>query len=207
MSESQSPSREVSRRVFASEFADATYTFKEGDDERSPIYALLPTGKKANRVFIVGTATEVTDVGSDSEYWQARLVDPAGDTFFVYAGQYQPEAAALFQQLETPEYLAVTGKPRTYETDEGVVNVSLRPETVSVVDQDTRNKWTVDTAERTLDRLNNFEATTEYTELAREKYENPNLQKYKDAATTALEDVAAGQPSSDSSEAAEQAPN
>ena len=53
---------------------------------------LLPTGAKANRIFVVGTLTETEDVGSDDEYWQGRIVDPTG-RFFTYAGQYQPEAA------------------------------------------------------------------------------------------------------------------
>jgi RPA family protein len=38
------PTREVARRVFAREFNDATYTFKESDDERAPNFSLLPTG-------------------------------------------------------------------------------------------------------------------------------------------------------------------
>ncbi|MDY7082565.1 MAG: DNA-binding protein, partial [Halobacteria archaeon] len=46
--------REVAKRVFAGEFRDASHTFKESDDERAPSYLLLPTGQKANRVFVVG---------------------------------------------------------------------------------------------------------------------------------------------------------
>ena len=81
--------RPVSRIAELSEFNDVIYVFKESDDELAPNYALLPTGDRANRVFIVGTLTETTDVGSDSEYWQGRVVDPTG-SFYVYAGQYQP---------------------------------------------------------------------------------------------------------------------
>lgn len=50
-----SRTREVSRRSYAEEFNDAVYTFTESDDEQAPRYALLPTGQKANRVFVVGT--------------------------------------------------------------------------------------------------------------------------------------------------------
>ncbi len=149
--------REVARRVFASEFNDSTYAFKESDDERAPNYALLPTGDRANRVFVVGTLTETEDVGDDSEYWRGRVVDPTG-TFFVYAGQYQPEAASVLRDTEPPEYVSIVGKPRTYETDDGTVNVSLRPESIAVVDDETRDRWVVETAERTLDRIEAFEA-------------------------------------------------
>src|SRR6056297_3755167 len=137
---SQVPTREVARRAFAREFNDAGYTFKESDDERAPVYLLLPTGERANRVFVVGTLTATEDVGDESEYWRGRVVDPTG-TFFVYAGQYQPEAAAVLRDTEPPAYVSIVGKPRTYDTDDGTVNVSLRPESISIVDDATRDRW------------------------------------------------------------------
>ncbi len=194
--------REVARRVFASEFNDSTYAFKESDDERAPNYALLPTGDRANRVFLVGTLTETEDVGDDSEYWRGRVVDPTG-TFFVYAGQYQPEAASVLRDTEPPAYVSIVGKPRTYETDDGTVNVSVRPETISVVDDDTRDRWVVETAERTLDRIEAFtewetdqEApesgstapTNEYAQMAREQYDSP-VENYRRAVIQALESL------------------
>jgi RPA family protein len=168
---SSAPTREVARRVFAREFNDASYTFKESDEERAPVYVLLPTGERANRVFLVGTLTETEDVGEDSEYWRGRVVDPTG-TFFVYAGQYQPEAAGVLRDLTPPAYVAVAGKPRTYETDEGDVNVSVRPESISVVEETTRDRWVVETAERTLERIERFDdETNEYARMAREQYD------------------------------------
>ncbi len=194
--------REVARRVFASEFNDSTYAFKESDDERAPNYALLPTGDRANRVFIVGTLTETEDVGEDSEYWRGRVVDPTG-TFFVYAGQYQPEAAAALRDTEPPAYVSIVGKPRTYETDDGTVNVSLRPETISVVDDATRDRWVVETATRTLDRIQAFSEwgaeqeapesastapTNEYAQMARERYDSP-VENYRRDVIQALESL------------------
>ncbi|RKD93345.1 RPA family protein [Halopiger aswanensis] len=194
--------REVARRVFASEFNDSTYSFKESDDERAPNYALLPTGDRANRVFIVGTLTETEDVGEDSEYWRGRVVDPTG-TFFVYAGQYQPEAAATLRDTEPPAYVSVVGKPRTYETEDGTVNVSLRPENIAVVDDDTRDRWVVETAERTLERIEAFQEweseqeapesgstapTNEYAEMARDRYDSP-VENYRRDVIQALESL------------------
>ena len=148
--------RQPAKRAFADEFADATEVFRESEDERAPKFAVLPTGERANRVFAVGTLTEAEDIGSDSEYWQARVVDPTG-TFYVYAGQYQPEAMIALRGIETPEYVAVVGKPRTYETDDGDVLVSLTPESITVVDEATRDQWVVEAAEQTLDRLDAME--------------------------------------------------
>jgi len=191
------PTREVARRAFAGEFNDATYTFKESDDDRAPLYALLPTGEHANRVFFVGTLTETEDVGEDSEYWQGRVVDPNGDTFFVYAGQYQPDAASMLRDLEPPAYVSVVGKPRTYETDDGDVNVSVRPESITAVDEATRDRWVVETAERTLDRIEAVQAAgeddpaaDEYVAMAREEYDLP-VENYRRAALSALEGLEA----------------
>jgi len=188
----QTPTREVARRAFAGEFNDATHTFKESDDDRAPLYALLPTGARANRVFFVGTLTETEDVGEDSEYWQGRVVDPNGDTFFVYAGQYQPDAASMLRDLEPPAYVSVVGKPRTYETDDGEVNVSVRPESITAVDENTRDRWVVETAERTLDRIEAFQdadddpAVDEYVAMAKEAYDLP-VENYRRAVVSALE--------------------
>ena len=182
------PTREVARRVFASEFNDAGYTFKESDDERAPVYALLPTGASANRDFFVGTLTEKDDVGDDSEYWRARIVDPTG-TFFVYAGQYQPEAASTIRDMEPPAYVAVVGKPRTYETDDGTVRVSVRPESITEVDATVRDRWVVETAERTLERVAALDdEANEYGRMAREQYDL-DPETYEAAALSALEDL------------------
>jgi len=182
------PTREVARRVFATEFNDATFTFKESDDERAPVYSLLPTGESANRVFIVGTLTETEDVGEDSEYWRGRVVDPTG-TFFVYAGQYQPEAASALRDLDTPSYVAIVGKPRAYETEDGTVNVSVRPESITEVTADVRDRWVVETAERTLERIQAFEDEgNEYAQRAKAEYDL-SLSRYREAVIEALEDL------------------
>jgi RPA family protein len=195
------PTREVARRVFAGEFNDASYTFKESDDERAPVYVLLPTGERANRVFVVGTLMDTEDVGSDSEYWQGQVIDPNGDRFYMYAGQYQPDAAAMLRELEPPAYVAVVGKPRTYETDDGEVNVSIRPESITEVDAATRDRWVVETAERTLERVQAFEAddpddpddgatVDEYVAMARQQYDRP-VENYRRHVVEALESLEA----------------
>ena len=182
------PTREVARRVFASEFNDAGYTFTESDDERAPVYALLPTGESSNRVFFVGTLTEKEDVGEDAEYWRGRIVDPTG-TFFVYAGQYQPEAASKLRDMEPPAYVAVVGKPRTYETDDGTVRVSVRPESITEVDAATRDRWVAETATRTVERVAAFDDEgNEYARMAREEYDLPT-DRYKESTISALESL------------------
>jgi len=95
----------------------------------------------------------------------------------------------MLRDLEPPEYVAVVGKPRTYETDDGETNVSVRPESITVVDDDIRDRWVVETADRTIDRIDTFDPETdEYAAMADEEYELP-LENYRRDVVTALEDL------------------
>jgi RPA family protein len=148
---------------------------------------------------VVGTLTETTDVGNDSEYWQARIVGPTG-TFFAYAGQYQPEAASALRNAEAPAYVAVVGKARTYETDDGDVNVSIRPESISIVDGEARDAWVAETAEQTKARLETFDPDDpaeddderNYDAMAVDLYD-PDLDAYEAMVSNALDDLEAGE--------------
>lgn len=181
-------SREVAVRVFARELNEAQYTFKESDDDRAPSYVLLPTGERANRVFFIGTLTETNDIGDGEPYWQGRVVDPTG-TFFVYAGQYQPDAAEVLGQAEPPEYVAVTGKPNTYETDDGDIRVSIRPETITPVTGEERDRWVVETAKHTADRVNTFDPDGQYGAMVVEEYGEDVPDQYMTIAKEALQSL------------------
>jgi len=143
--------REVAVRCFAAEYEDADYEYSESDEERAPNYVVTPTGARVNRLFVVGVLTEVEPVSDD--VLRARIVDPTG-AFVVYAGQYQPDAKTFLERAEPPAFVAVTGKARTFEPDDGdVVYTSVRPESITEVDADTRDRWTVQAAQQTLDRV------------------------------------------------------
>ena len=151
MSDSGPGRREVAYRLFAAEFDDADLSYSESDEERAPNYVVTPTGARANRLFAVGVLTEVDDV--NPEMVRGRLVDPTG-AFVTYAGQYQPEALAALERADPPGFFALTGKARTYEPEDGDrIYSSVRPESVSEVDGDTRDRWVVTAAERTIERV------------------------------------------------------
>lgn len=143
--------REVAWRIFACEFNRSNLHISEGD-ERAPNYIITPTGVKCNRLFIVGVVTEVENIGKENSLWRARVADPTG-VFTVYAGQYQPEAAIFLSELQVPAYVAIVGKARKYEPEEGSVYVSVRPEEINTADEKLRDRWVLDTAELTLERL------------------------------------------------------
>ena len=143
--------REIAYRLFAAEYDDADLSYSEGEQERAPNYVVTPTGARVNRAFFVGVLTEVEAVSED--VLRARVVDPTG-AFVLYAGQYQPDEQAFLEGAETPTFVAVTGKARTFQPDDSDrVYTSIRPEIINEVDADTRDRWTVGTAERTLQRV------------------------------------------------------
>jgi RPA family protein len=147
--------REVAWRVFAWEFNRSTLHSSEGD-ERAPNYIITPTGVKCNRLFIVGVVTEVENIGKDNSLWRGRVADPTG-VFTVYAGHYQPEAAIFLSELNIPAYVAVVGKARKFEPEDGSVYTSVRPEEINNADEKLRDRWVLDTAERTLERIKYIE--------------------------------------------------
>lgn len=182
-SQSNRPSREKAVRLFAEELQQVIHQYRDGDGEYAPNYALLPSGSKANRVFVVGTLTEVEDIGDDDEYWRATINDSTGNVM-AYAGQYQPEAAATLSQIETPAYVAVTGKVKTFETDDGDLLANIRPENLEIVDEAHRNRWVIETAEQTLDRLE-AEPDEDIATLLEEQY-GEDLESVQDSVRDAV---------------------
>jgi len=180
-------SREVAHRVFARELHDTTLSLeKDSEDMYAPQYTLTPTGAKVNRLLVVGTLTEVDNIGNDVDYWRGRIVDPTG-TFFVYAGQYQPEAAAALSEMELPSFVAVVGKAHIYEAEDGKITTSVRPESIKVVDKDVRDRWVLDTAKRTLERLGAMDRD-EWSKKALEHY-SIDLNEYVELAKESLSEL------------------
>lgn len=179
--------REVAKRVFAQEFKESNLTFKDGEDQYSPQYLLTPTGAKVNRLFIVGTLTETEDIGTESEFLRGRVSDPTG-SFLIYAGQYQPEAAQVLSECEKPAFVAIVGKPNTYTTDEGDVITSVRPESINVVDGDTRDMWVMDTARHTLERIKSIDSDEPNIKKSVEHY-SPNKNHYYEMVHQALQSL------------------
>jgi RPA family protein len=143
--------REVAWRIFAHEFNRSNLHLGEGE-ERTPGYIITPTGVKCNRLFVVGVVTEIDNIGQDNNLWKARVADPTG-VFTVYAGQYQPESAIFLSELTIPAYVAVVGKARKYEPEDGNVYLSVRPEEINTADEKLRDRWVLDTAELTFSRI------------------------------------------------------
>ncbi len=165
--------REPAKRVFAAELREATKTIKDTEDEKSPVFLLLPTGERCNRVLIAGTITQKDKVGDQNIIYRARVSDPTG-IFFINASSYQPEAMHQLAKIdtETPSFVVVIGKPNAYTTPEGKTLVSVRAESILAVNQETRDLWIQDTARSTLERVDALSAENPSADilLARETY-------------------------------------
>ena len=159
--------REVAWRLFASEYNDANLEMDGGGD-RAPSYIVTPLGAKVNRVFVVGVITDVENVGSDIQpMWRARVSDPTG-TFHIYAGQYQPEAAATLSKLKPPVFGAIVGKSRIYSPEAGTVFTSIRPERIKPVDEAVRDYWILEACRSLRKRLDTMTEAQKMDPLTKE---------------------------------------
>ncbi len=144
--------REVSWRVFAEEYASSTMEHS-GEGDKPVSYVVTPLGARINRMLVVGVVTEVEEVGEEGRpRYRARIEDPTG-TFYLSAGEYQPEAAASLSKISPPAFAAVVGKSRAYSPEEGVTYLSIRPERMREVTGEARDNWVLETARSTLTRI------------------------------------------------------
>lgn len=166
--------REPAKRVFAAELRETTHHFKEGTEDKSPTYVLLPTGERCNRVFLVGVLTEKKKSDGDAVFYQIKVKDPSG-FFFVSAGSYQPEALHQIASIEAPSHVAVIGKPNVFQTPDGRTLASVRAESVAAVDKSVKDCWILDAAARTLERLEATEETPDRTKAKEIYTQTPDI--------------------------------
>ncbi|MDR0778441.1 MAG: glycerol dehydrogenase [Methanomassiliicoccaceae archaeon] len=146
--------RETAWRVFAGEMNLSTLE-RKGDDEKAPTYLITPLGTRLSRVLVAGVLLDKENIGSPEDpLWRARMEDVSG-SYFINVGRYQPEAATAMASLETPSFVAVIGKIRTYRPDDTRMYVSIRPERIMKIDAETRQRIVLETAQATWGRLNN----------------------------------------------------
>ena len=145
-------SRETAYRVFSKEL-NSSIVSKKGTEEMSPSYVISPLGLMINRVMISGVLTDKENAGSEDEpMWRGKVQDVAGN-FFINVGRFQQEAAASMANIETPCYVSIIGKVRTYDTQDGRTFVSVRPEHIVPVEESDYKRWLLETAKSVWDRL------------------------------------------------------
>ncbi|DAC37434.1 MAG TPA: hypothetical protein HA286_01630 [Candidatus Poseidoniaceae archaeon] len=162
------PSRNIRRQpawhVFASEFGEATLNEK-GSGEYDPSFVITRLGAKVNRCLVAGLLerVEARETSSGQTMYQGQIRDPSGLMYFS-VGDYDPESAResileLSRALEEGEtmHVLMVAKARWYQTDEGAIYTSLRPEEVVRIDPSRYSAWLARTAHATLGRLDAYE--------------------------------------------------
>ena len=160
MNQATRRSRQTAIRLFAQEYMDADLP-KEGEGEYDPSFVITKLGAKVNRVIVSGLVErlELRETSNGSQMYQGQLRDPSGLHYFS-VGEYASESMREFvvQLLDKvdsgePVLLSMTAKARWYQTDEGAVYTSLRPEEAAVVTRERYASWLVRACAATLERL------------------------------------------------------
>ena len=140
--------RQPAWHMLASEFSEATLNEK-GSGEYDPSFVITKLGAKVNRVIVAGLLErlEVRETSNGSTLYQGQMRDPSGVHYFS-VGDYASESMReltlkLVEKTEVgePVLLLMTAKSRWYQTDEGAVYTSLRPEEACEIDAKTYALW------------------------------------------------------------------
>ncbi len=150
--------REVAHRLFSKEFNESVFDInnfylKDESQRSAQNYMLSPLGRKINRVYVVGTVTEVDIFGTENNLIKARLVDSSG-AFIIYSNIFEPQVTKILLDIEVPFFAAVVGKINAYSPDNDKILVSILPEVINEVDTKVRDNWIMSTVEFSLNRLN-----------------------------------------------------
>lgn len=146
--------REIAHRVFAAELGGSSVETR-GEDESAAAYVITGLGAALNRVYVAGTLTEKSMSGTeDDPTWRITVEDPTG-RHYIQAGRFNPEAAAQIASIDADSrpVVGVVGKLRTWTSEEGKTYVNIRPERVSVIDEEAEKAWMLDAAKGMWSRL------------------------------------------------------
>lgn len=161
-------SRQPAHLLLASEYGSATL-HEKGSGEYDPSFVITKLGAKVNRVVAAGLLErlELRETSNGSQLFQGQIRDPTGLHYFS-VGDYNSEMMRELsnqwaERLDDGEPLLVmmTAKTRWYQTDEGAVYTSLRPEEACVVNREVYANWLLDACESTMKRMNQLTASLE----------------------------------------------
>ena len=155
--------RQPAWHILASEFSEATLNEK-GSGEYDPSFVITKLGAKVNRVVVAGLLErlEVRETSNGSSLYQGQMRDPSGVHYFS-VGDYASESMReltleLVKKIEAgePVLLLMVAKSKWYQTDEGAIYTSLRPEEACEIDAQQYALWLTRTCEDTLQRMKHF---------------------------------------------------
>lgn len=156
--------RQPALPLLASEFGESTL-HQQGSGEYDPLFLITKLGAKVNRVIVAGLLErlEPRETANGATIWQGQIRDPSGTHYFS-VGDYAPESMReltiqLSSRIDDGEVimLMMTAKARYFQTDEGAVYTSLRPEEAAVISRTVYREWLVRAAKGMLTRIDAHE--------------------------------------------------
>jgi len=167
------PMRSVKRQpalhMFASEYGESTLSEK-GSGEFDPSFVVTKLGSRVNRVIVAGLLERIEgrDVANGSVIYQGQLRDPSGINYFS-VGDYVSDSVKemtiqLSSRLESSEPILVlmVAKTRLYQTEEGAIYTSLRPEEMCVIDAQRYASWLANTSDSMMNRMSSYVASLDF---------------------------------------------
>ncbi|DAC53984.1 MAG TPA: hypothetical protein HA359_02885 [Candidatus Poseidoniaceae archaeon] len=167
------PMRSVKRQpalhMFASEYGESTLSEK-GSGEFDPSFVVTKLGSRVNRVIVAGLLERIEgrDVANGSVIYQGQLRDPSGINYFS-VGDYVSDSVKemtiqLSARLESgePILLLMVAKTRLYQTEEGAIYTSLRPEEMCIIDAQRYASWLANTSESMMNRMSRYVASLDF---------------------------------------------
>ncbi len=161
------PMRSVKRQpavhMFASEYGESTLSEK-GSGEFDPSFVVTKLGSRVNRVIVAGLLERIEgrDVANGSVIYQGQLRDPSGINYFS-VGDYVSDSVKemtiqLTARIESGEPILVlmVAKTRLYQTEEGAIYTSLRPEEMCVIDAQRYASWLAKTSQSLMERMSTY---------------------------------------------------
>jgi RPA family protein len=102
-------------------------------------------------MFLSGALTEVVEIG---DMVHIRIADPTG-VFNLMIGGRHTALAETICKIPVPSFVTVTGRAQMYLKN-GEVMLSVRPDSIRVVDRLVRDQWVLATAKSTVGRLHDM---------------------------------------------------
>ena len=137
---------------------------EKGSGEFDPSFVVTKLGSRVNRVIVAGLLERIEgrDVANGSVIYQGQLRDPSGINYFS-VGDYVSDSVKemtiqLTARIESGEPILVlmVAKTRLYQTEEGAIYTSLRPEEMCVIDAQRYASWLAKTSQSLMERMSTY---------------------------------------------------
>lgn len=156
--------RQSAVRIFAQEYSEASLV-EQGVGEYDPSFVVTKLGARVNRCLVGGVIDRLERRDADSgPYYSGQIRDPSGAHYFNVAAfqpELHPDVEELLARFESGDrfLLAMVGRARWSENEDGGVFTSIRAEGFAVIEQDAYKSWLVEASDATLRRLSAYEAS------------------------------------------------